>query len=397
MNVCSATYQDNEGRRDQPSQDSSPLAISSESVVDSTQHDPIRAGISFFDEPEEIGNDLATGSEFGSPSGDLGEPYRPESHAVEVFSLEAVDRAMLGLRRRDREVQERCKETATALRKNDGWRYIPSLEPEICEAICVTLLNRFPNFSEAVRHIRNELTLAMASAPQSFCFTPLLVYGQPGIGKTAFSNALASLLNVGFEKVPAGSMQGAFELVGTSAHWSNTGPGRILNCLADGEFATPVLMLDEIDKLSYDDRYPIMPALLELLEPESSRSFTDQSLMLSFDASKMIVIATANDIAAIPGPLLSRLNPIEINPPNLEERRSIAESIFKGFAKYLILPIGIDDDALDILAKSPMDVRVMSRLLRSSVGRAIQDGKTHIDANPFKSIQCTGGAHIGFI
>ncbi len=265
-------------------------------------------------------------------------------------------------------------------------RLIPDLETDVIEMITGSLRRRFPNFSPVIDHLATELTFAMASTAEAFRLPPLLLYGAPGIGKTAFSNALARLLGVGFTKISAAGAQGAFDLVGSSIHWSEASPGAIFTILADGDYATPVVLIDEIDKMPQDSRFPMIPAFLEFLEPESAKTFTDQSMTLPFDASKVIVVATANEIDDISGPLLSRLVPLEVNSPTVDERRQIVATVFRESVEGLVFDIDISDDAIDTLAKAPIDVRAIKQTVRLAIGIAIgrQDGMVDTVKIPFK-------------
>lgn len=300
-------------------------------------------------------------------------PFQDIVESIEVFSKESLALFDQRYKRFDSDTRERMRAAMEAVKRNDGRRSIPSLEPEVVGSICTALRGRFPNFGHVLDHLEPELLLAMASRPQAFRVGPILLYGAPGTGKTSFSSALARQLNIGFDRVSAAGTQGGFDLVGTSMHWGNSAPGRVLTLLADGDYATPVLLIDEIDKIADDTRYPVAPAVLELLEPCSAADFRDESLALRFDASHIIVIATANDIQNIPAPLMSRLHPIEVAAPTLEERRVIVRTMFMELVRDLVMEMDIAEDAIDKLAATPVDIRSVGRSLRQALGTVLMD------------------------
>jgi ATP-dependent Lon protease len=325
------------------------------------------------------------------------EPFAPATYSVETFSEAAIQRAVEESKQQDRETQSRIKASIAVAKRQNGCRLIPEIEPDLIEGIVTALRRRFPNFRNVIDHLETELSLAMASTPEAFRLGPILLHGSPGVGKTAFSMAFAKMMGVGFDRISAAGMQGSFELVGTSSHWANSGPGKVFNLVAGGNYASPVLVIDEIDKVASDERYPIVPALLELLEPVSARDFMDQSMGLRFDASKIISIATANDLSSVPGPLLSRLHAIEVSTPTIQERRYISVTIFDQTVKGLILELAIQDDALDHLATAPIDIRAIGRLVRDAIGRVIRAGRDVVGIDDIRVPSTPSRPRAGFV
>jgi len=208
-----------------------------------------------------------------------------------------------------------------------------SVPDKLLEEIVVglrTLKIGMPNFAEVIDMLVAELALALSGPTEDFRVSAICMNGVPGIGKTRFAREVSCVLDVGFEAVSMGASAG-FELAGVPAGYGNSSAGRIWRLLADGDSACPVVLLDEVDKMGRDERYPNLPTVLDLLEVDSARSFRDEALEARFDTSKIIVLLTANDVDAIPAPLQSRVRMIEIDLPTQEQRREIAGRIATEF------------------------------------------------------------------
>lgn len=327
------------------------------------------------------------------PNEDLG--ILQGSRAITVFDASAIKRARLAMDFRDKETRTRAEKALKQAAALNGCRFIPDIEFELID--CVSRMReRFPNFVPVIEHFVSELSAAMASRESMFRLSPVLLHGAPGLGKTRFVQALSDILGFGFEMVTGGGMQGPFAITGTASHWSNSGPGVVLLVLASGAYACPVLMIDEIDKIAESPEHPILPALLNLLEPASAHRFRDESAELDFDASRMIVIGTANEVERVSAPLRSRMVEIEVLPPTREQRRVIAKSMFEALAGGLIVEIGIEDSALDRLAESDSDLRGIERTLRQAMGDAVRAQRKLISEGDLK-VGAKQNRKLGFV
>jgi len=170
-----------------------------------------------------------------------------------------------------------------------------------------TAQSLFGNLREPIEKLRIDLMLSSAMRAKDFRVRPILLTGQPGVGKTHFALKLAEILGVPMRKWSAGSTQASFQLTGGDSGWRHARPGMIVELLAKGASATPVLVLDEVDKIGADGHYPVTPVLLDLLEPETASTFQDTFLRMAFDASRIIFVLTANDLDAVPAPLCKRV------------------------------------------------------------------------------------------
>ncbi|MDE2259971.1 MAG: AAA family ATPase [Betaproteobacteria bacterium] len=244
----------------------------------------------------------------------------------------------------------------------------------------------FPNFCQAISGICEELALAAASRPSDFRFSPLLLNGVPGIGKTAFAQALATSFDLPFLNVNAGNLQHAATLVGTASHWTNAAPGDIFNLFANGDSAVAILLLDEVDKVNPDPQYTILPVLLGLLEPETSRHFRDESMGAILDASHLIILMTSNQPDFIDKALLSRSRVYEVQQPDCTQRMAIMTRWVEAIKKQTRTRVGVDPEVIQRLAGLPVDLRGLQRILRSAYGQALLD-KSDVLQPPWGSLE----------
>ncbi len=317
--------------------------------------------------------------------------YMPLASMRSVYQLHEVERKLAKLPGKEAESLRSTYERMLE-RGAERFQVKPSGIPDMAG-----LYQSLPNFGEVLDDVKRHVALSQDSS-DGLEVTPMLLLGPPGIGKTHFARKLAELLGTGMNLVPMSSMTAGWLLSGASSQWKGAKPGKVFEALVDGQYANPVLVVDEIDKAGTEAQYDPLGALYSLLEHDTAQNFVDEFAEVAIDASQVIWITTANDERAIPEPILNRMNVFEVPAPTPEQARRIAGHLHAavraehgwGSQFQPELPA----DVLDALAE--LAPREMRRALMTGFGNARLDGRdqVHVDDLPRPA---GGKSRMGFV
>ena len=259
------------------------------------------------------------------------------------------------------------------------------------------LYDELPNFHTVLDDVRRQLALCEDSR-DALEITPMLLLGPPGVGKTHFARELSALLGTGMGFVSMSSMTAGWVLSGASSQWKGARPGKVFETLVDGQYANPVMVVDEIDKAGGEHAYDPLGALYSLLEHDTALAFTDEFAEVAIDASQVIWVATANDARCIPEPILNRMNVHEVQAPDFDAARHIAARLYRSIraahdwgTRFETEPRA---DVLDAMARlAPRDMR---RAWMTAFGNAKLDHRGEVRVADLPE---TGGRRttIGFV
>jgi len=232
----------------------------------------------------------------------------------------------------------------------------------------------FPNFHPVIDWLQNQLALcALNEHFRPLEFPPALIVGPPGIGKTRCLDVIAKALGVESKFVDGSSVTAGFVLSGSSPSWNKARQGLVLDQLLNGRTANPLFIVDELDKMGGDKRYPPDNVLLSLLEKQTAKQFRDEFAGVSVRAHMLNWVATANDLSKVSKPLLDRFEVLTVDAPTAEQARAVATSVYHSMlSEYPAWGPHFDcrltDEVLDHLVAVPP--RQLKRLLMSACGRA---------------------------
>jgi ATP-dependent Lon protease len=309
----------------------------------------------------------------------------------DVYDVAGVDKALQEL---PSSANEAHKNTYEKMLRLGGARL--TVKPSGLPAMDA-LYEDLPNFSAVLDDIKKHIALVTDSR-DAMELPPMLLLGPPGIGKTHFGKRLSQLLATGFGFVSMSSMTAGWVLSGSSSQWKNAKPGKVFDTFLNGSYANPVMLVDEIDKAGGDSQYDPLGALYSLLEHDTAVQFIDEFVEVPIDTSDAVWIATANEAARIPDPILNRMNVYHIEAPDHEGAIRIALSIYgeirNGHDWGRRFPDAPAEDVLEQLAAySPREMR---RVIFNAFGNAKLAGRDEIGETDIAQSQAQKKQRIGF-
>lgn len=308
---------------------------------------------------------------------------RPRGRWLEVVDEKGIAQLKTSTESVKADTRRMLKGFLDRLVRDDGLRPLAQV-PRHLRAALAGLRDEMPNFADAIDAIEKQLILRCAG-DRVVQLPPLLLAGPPGIGKSRFAKRIAETLGVGYSRVGMETTTAGWVLAGSSTTWADGKPGGVANLLVNGATANSVLFLDEIDKAGGGERrYDPLGPLYALLEQHTARAWVDEAIEgVTFDASRLNVIAAANDISSIGEPLRSRFVVLDCRAPTQEERAAIAHTVYR----ELVIELGLRGRAwrrpLSAQAANqfaqPVDApRHMRRMVQDAMASAIRQGRQSV-------------------
>lgn len=240
------------------------------------------------------------------------------------------------------------------------------------------LHEHFPNFGAMTSLIQRHLSLCQRNPDRVLRLPPMLLTGEPGVGKTAYARQLAQLLGAPIVDVTVSALSAGFSLAGLDASYESSKPGQLWHAL-DTECMSPLVVLDEIDKPPRDDA-AMLGCLYPLLERHTARRFIDQALLLPVDASYITWVATCNDLAGVEPALRSRFEIMHIEAPSKAQMPFVIASVQRELIHENEWEAGFDHElsAGVMSALAAMTPRDLKRALEGAYAAAAQAGRDRI-------------------
>lgn len=329
-----------------------------------------------------------------------------ETYNEELTEVEAFDKKILGIKNISDEAREKLLKECERLSKTISF---PQEAAQIRSYIetCLSLpwdqytkekidiekakkiLDRDHYGLEKVKERILE-TLSVRKLAPNIKGQIICLVGPPGVGKTSIAQSIAQTLGRKYARVSLGGVRDEADIRGHRKTYLGAMPGRIINALITSKSCNPLILLDEIDKMSNDFRGDPASAMLEVLDSEQHVSFRDHFVEFPFDLSDVLFITTANSLSTIPGPLRDRMEIIELSSYTREEKFNIAKIhlIPKQLKRHGLTnkTVSIKKPALynliDCYVKEA-GVRSLERnisaLCRKSARKIVGDGATKVD------------------
>lgn len=283
-----------------------------------------------------------------------------------LFDPTALEQAMARITDKDHQTQFQ----ALAKRGPTRPRTVPTLANE---KRVRRLLSSAPHLADATQTVLNAIAVARrAKAP--IRLAPLLLSGPPASGKTWWARQVADALELPSTVFVMPKVTASFVLSGSTPSWSAARPGRIADAFATSEAASPLIVLDELEKASTGN-YDPAPTLLDLLDVDSATRWHDEFYGIDFDVSSAVVVGTCNDPDLLDPAFRSRFREVQVRAPGKECMPAIIQSAWAAHRRFyagLRLPSGLPLPAIEYLATKTPDMRELQRRFDDAIARAVQ-------------------------
>lgn len=246
----------------------------------------------------------------------------------------------------------------------------------------VELRAGFPHFEDVIGQLQDHLSLA-TRGDGGFAMPPLLLAGPPGTGKTFFFQEMASKVATSYRLLNMESITAGFAIVGMDQGWSGASPGVVFETMmADNATANPIILLDEIDKMTTVSNAPVGPVLLSLLESHSARRFTDRCIPLEMDVSRINWVATANVLDHVDLPLRSRFNIVHVANPDYYARRAMSQHIYRALRLShswgASFDAALQEETLQVLARPANAARDLRKNIHAALATAARANRSQL-------------------
>jgi ATP-dependent Lon protease len=306
----------------------------------------------------------------------------PEKEGYIIAKAQVFDRAVmdatLAAMTWDRDALMYAASITKRIAKSDGSKPVYVLSnPSLLDQIIDKLDYEFPHFKEVIAVVKRNLILSIV-AKKPLVLPPMLLLGAAGIGKTTFMKRLGEDLGLFSKVIHMESVSGNMSLSGLTTHWGGGHAGLFFETMMDSNVANPIIMLDEIDKTSIQDKANPINALYTVLEKSTASHFVDEAVSVPLDLSLVSWLATANkDMHIIEkelgAALLSRFSIFNINSPTIEERTRIGQTMYSDFItqhglKHILAP-SLPLDVINQISEGSL--REMGKAIELGCGSAL--------------------------
>lgn len=277
----------------------------------------------------------------------------------------------------DKELRKRDEELGRKLASRGILRRIAASDKAI-EALSA-LRTSLPHFGDVIELVRNQLLLATRTR-RGVQIPPILLDGEPGIGKTHFAHELGKALGTTVRRIAFDSAVTGATLMGSDRRWSNTQHGILFDLICLGEHANPIVILDEIDKAAVRSQWDPLAPLHTLLEPSTATQARDISVDFEFDVSRVTWVATSNSASVLLPSLRSRFREFHLQRPGAAEAIQSATAVIgKAFEDLALTDFEPPGKPMAV-ALAHLSAREVRQALEQAIAHAVANQRSRVTA-----------------